>query len=34
MINNISIIGSNFIMVNRDLINKFGVNSAIMLGEL
>ena len=34
MINNTSIIGSNFIMTNRDLINKFGVNSAIMLGEL
>lgn len=29
-----NIIGSNFIMTNRDLINKFGVNSAIMLGEL
>lgn len=31
---NTNIIGSNFIMTNRDLINKFGVNSAIMLGEL
>ena len=29
-----NIIGSNFIMTNRDLINKFGVNSAVMLGEL
>ena len=27
-------IGTNFIMTNRDLITKFGVNSAIMLGEL
>ena len=34
MINNTNIIGSNFIMTNRDLINKFGVNSAVMLGEL
>lgn len=34
MINNTSIIGSNFIMTNRDLISTFGVNSAIMLGEL
>ena len=25
---NTNIIGSNFIMTNRDLINKFGVNSA------
>lgn len=31
---NTNIIGSNFIMTNRDLINKFGVNSAVMLGEL
>ena len=29
-----NIIGTNFIMTNRDLITKFGVNSAIMLGEL
>ncbi len=28
------IIQSNFIIANRDLINKFGVNSAILLGEL
>lgn len=34
MIKNTSIIGLNFIMTNRDLINKFGVNSAIKLGEL
>jgi hypothetical protein len=31
---NDNLIGSNFIMTNRDLISKFGVNSAIMLGEL
>ena len=31
---NKSIIQSNFIIANRDLINKFGVNSAILLGEL
>ena len=31
---NRSIIQSNFIIANRDLINKFGVNSAILLGEL
>lgn len=29
-----NIIGTNFILTNRDLINKFGVNSAVMLGEL
>lgn len=29
-----NIIGTNFIITNRDLINKFGVNSAVMLGEL
>lgn len=29
-----NIISTNFIMTNRDLITKFGVNSAIMLGEL
>lgn len=29
-----NIIGTNFIMTNRDLIIKFGVNSAVMLGEL
>ena len=29
-----NIIGTNFITTNRDLINKFGVNSAVMLGEL
>lgn len=29
-----NIIGTNFIMTNRNLINKFGVNSAVMLGEL
>lgn len=29
-----NIIGTNFIMANRDLISKFGVNSAVMLGEL
>ena len=34
MTNNTNIISSNFIITNRDLINKFGVNSAIMLGEL
>lgn len=31
---NINIIQSNFIIANRNLINKFGINSAIMLGEL
>ena len=31
---NRSIIQSNFIIANRDLMNKFGVNSAILLGEL
>lgn len=31
---NRSIIQSNFIIANRDLINKFRVNSAILLGEL
>ncbi len=31
---NKSIIQSNFIIANRDLINKFGVNSAILLVEL
>ena len=34
MTNNTNIISSNFIITNRDLINKFGVNSAKMLGEL
>ena len=29
-----NIIGTNFIITNRDLISKFGVNSAVMLGEL
>ena len=29
-----NIIGTNFIMTNRDLISKFGVNSAVMLGKL
>lgn len=29
-----NIIGTNFIITNRDLIMKFGVNSALMLGEL
>lgn len=29
-----NIISTNFIMTNRDLISKFGVNSAVMLGEL
>ena len=29
-----NIISTNFIMTNRDIIAKFGVNSAIMLGEL
>ena len=29
-----NIIGTNFIMTNRDLITRFGVNSAVMLGEL
>jgi len=29
-----NIIETNFIITNRDLINKFGVNSAAMLGEL
>ena len=31
---NKNIIGTNFIIANRDLINEFGVNSALMLGEL
>lgn len=31
---NKNIIGTNFIITNRDLITKFGMNSAIMLGEL
>lgn len=31
---NTNIIQSNFIIANRNIINKFGVNSAIMLGEL
>ena len=31
---NKNIIGTNFIITNRDLINEFGVNTAIMLGEL
>ena len=31
---NKNIIGTNFIITNRNLINKFGLNSAIMLGEL
>lgn len=31
---NKSIIQSNFIIANRDLMNKFEVNSAILLGEL
>lgn len=29
-----NIIGTNFMITNRYLINKFGVNSAVMLGEL
>ena len=29
-----NIISTNFIITNRDLITKFGVNSAVMLGEL
>lgn len=29
-----NIINTNFIITNRDLITKFGVNSAVMLGEL
>lgn len=29
-----NIISTNFIMTNRDIIAKFGVNSAVMLGEL
>lgn len=29
-----NIINRNFIMTNRDIIAKFGVNSAVMLGEL
>ena len=29
-----NIIGTNFIMTNRDLVTKFGVNSAVMLGKL
>lgn len=28
---NRNIIGTNFIITNRDLINKFGVNAAVML---
>lgn len=31
---NRNIIGTNFIITNRDLINEFGINSALMLGEL
>ena len=31
---NKNIIGTNFIITNRDLINEFGVNTAVMLGEL
>ena len=31
---NKNIIGTNFIIINRNLINKFGLNSAVMLGEL
>lgn len=31
---NENIMGTNFIITNRDLITKFGVNSAIMPGEL
>ncbi len=31
---NKNIIGTNFIITNRNLINKFGLNSAVMLGEL
>ncbi len=31
---NTNIIQSNFIIANRNIINKFGINSAIMLGEL
>jgi len=31
---NKNIIGTNFIITNRDLINEFGVNTALMLGEL
>ncbi len=31
---NANIIQSNFIIANRNIINKFGINSAIMLGEL
>ncbi|MBO5348736.1 MAG: hypothetical protein J6A89_02810 [Clostridia bacterium] len=31
---NTNIIGTNFIITNRDLINEFGINSALMLGEL
>ena len=31
---NENIISTNFIMTNRDIIAKFGVNSAVMLGEL
>ena len=29
-----NIISTNFIMTNRDIIAEFGVNSAVMLGEL
>ncbi len=31
---NTNIIQSNFIIANRNIISKFGINSAIMLGEL
>ena len=31
---NKNIIGTNFIITNRDLINEFGINVAVMLGEL
>ena len=31
---NKSIIDTNFIITNRDLINEFGINVAVMLGEL
>jgi len=31
---NKNIIGTNFIITNRDLINEFGVNTGVMLGEL
>lgn len=29
-----NIIGTNFIITNRDLINKFDMDTAVMLGEL